>query len=81
MRDVMYSKVEVSGNQIRGTIGNPKSYAAAVHEGTTRASSLGGRTDVMYARPFIMDAIKEKTDETGAILSEALLDELKKVAV
>ena len=62
MRDVMFSEVQVSGNQVRGTVGNPKSYAAAVHEGTDR----------MQARPFILDAIKEKDNETRALLSEAL---------
>jgi len=71
MRDVMYSKVEVSGNQVRGVVGNPKSYAAAVHEGSPH----------MQARPFILDAIKEKDNDTRALLSQAIEDSLKKECV
>jgi hypothetical protein len=62
LRDVMFSKVEVDGNRVVGIVGNPKSYAAAVHDGTS----------TMFPRPFIYDAIVEKEPETRAILSEAI---------
>ena len=62
MRDVMSGGVKTSGNSIIGVVGNKKSYAFWVHEGTTR----------MQARPFIMDAIKAKDEETQKLLSEAV---------
>lgn len=62
MRDAMYHRVIATDKSVRGIIGNPKRYAAWVHEGTKK----------MAARPFILDAIKQKESETRAILSEAL---------
>jgi len=62
MRDSMGTRVEVSGNSVRGIIGNTKPYSHYVHDGTK----------YMPARPFITDAIKEKQIETRAILSNAL---------
>ena len=62
MRDVMYSKVETTGTRINGIVGNPKPYSLWVHDGTSR----------MTARPFILDAIKEKDLDTRAILSKAI---------
>jgi hypothetical protein len=67
MRDVMYTEVEVSDTRVRAVIGNPKHYALAVHEGTSR----------MQARPFILDAIKEKESETLELLSQAVTKGLK----
>jgi len=67
MRDVMFTTVEVSTDQIKATIGNPKNYALAVHDGTTR----------MQARPFILDAIKAKDKETRIHLSDAVYKGLK----
>ena len=64
MRDVMYGKVEVSGNQVRGVVGNPKSYAAAVHEGSPH----------MQARPFILDSVKAKNEDTLELLAAAMGD-------
>jgi hypothetical protein len=58
----MGTKVEVSGNSVRGVIGNTKPYSHWVHDGTK----------YMPARPFLTDAIKEKQLETRAILSDAI---------
>jgi len=71
MRDVMYSEVEVSGTRVRGIVGNPKQYALYVHEGTSK----------MQARPFIMDAIREKERDTLMILSDAILASIKKETI
>jgi HK97 gp10 family phage protein len=62
MRDVMGYRVTVSGTTVRGIVGNKKSYAHWVHDGTKK----------MPARSFITDAIKAKQGETRAILSNAL---------
>ena len=62
MRDQMYSKTETTGTSVRGVVGNTSDHALAVHDGTS----------VMWARPFISDAIAEKQDETLAILSNAI---------
>jgi hypothetical protein len=68
MRDVMYTRVSVDGENVIGEVGNPKRYALMVHEGTTK----------MQARPFITDAIKEKKRETLAILSQGVEDVLRR---
>lgn len=62
MRDVMYAKVSTDGREVRAIVGNPKHYALFVHEGTAK----------MASRPFILDAIKEKEEETRKIISDAL---------
>ncbi len=69
MRDVMFSKVTVQGNKVIGTVGNTKDYSPYVHDGTSR----------MQARPFILDAIITKRDETRAILSAGIEQALKEV--
>ncbi len=72
MRDTIEGKVvEVTATSVRGQVGTPKSYSAAVHEGTTKKSMLGGRIDVMQARPFISDNIADEAETTLEILSEA----------
>jgi len=71
MRDTIEGKVTVKGSSVQGTVGTPKHYALPVHEGTSK----------MEARPFIMDAIKEKDVETRAILSKALEESLRRECV
>ncbi|MCK9521032.1 MAG: hypothetical protein M0R74_18710 [Dehalococcoidia bacterium] len=71
MRDTIEGTVVVEGTAVRGIVGTPKHYALPVHEGTSR----------MEARPFIMDAIKEKEEETRAILSKALEESLRRECV
>ena len=62
MRDTIEGKVaEVTASSVVGVVGTPKDYAIHVHEGTSK----------MQARPFILDAIKAKEDETLEILGEA----------
>jgi hypothetical protein len=67
MRDVTTNSVEVSADKIVATISNPKHYALAVHDGTSR----------MQARPFILDAIKAKQDDTTAHISDAIIKGLR----
>jgi hypothetical protein len=81
MRDVMFSEVRIEGRSVKGIVGNPKRYAAPVHEGATRKSMLGGRIDVMKARPFIADAINEEERNIRIILSDAIYKSLKKECV
>jgi len=69
MRDVMYGKVFEDAERIVGVIGNPKSYSGYVHEGTKR----------MGPRPFILDAIKEKEEETLQFLGDSLGDAISDV--
>lgn len=71
MRDVMYNKVTVTGNKVSSVFGNPKPYAAAVHEGTSR----------MQARPFILDAIKAEDRTTRIHLTDAIMQSLQKECV
>jgi hypothetical protein len=61
MRDVMYSRVRVSGNKVQGTVGNPKHYSPWVHDGSS----------YMEARPFILDAIIASREDTFLYLQEA----------
>jgi HK97 gp10 family phage protein len=68
MRDVMYFRTAETTKAVAGIVGNPKSYARAVHDGTSR----------MKARPFILDAIKACDQDTRILLSDALLEELRK---
>ena len=67
MRRSISSKVEVKGNEIRGVVGAGVDYAIDVHEGTSR----------MEARPFILDAITEKEDDTLGFLSDAVESNLR----
>lgn len=67
MRDVMYSKV-VEGKRIQAVVGNTKSYAFHVHQGTSK----------MPARPFIMDAVKAKVGDTNAFLKDGVKNALMK---
>jgi hypothetical protein len=71
MRDVMGTEVTVTADEIKAVISNPKHYALAVHEGTSR----------MQARPFILDAIKAKEKETLTHLSDAIYQGLKNQCV
>lgn len=69
MRDVMWSRVKVSGNRVIGTIGNPKHYSPFVHNGTSR----------MEARPFILDAIIANRENTFLFLQAGQAKVLEEV--
>ena len=59
------SKMEVKGNEVKGIVhagGEKANYAEAVHEGTSRRPP----------KPFILDAITEKENETLGILSDGV---------
>jgi hypothetical protein len=72
MRDTIEGKVaEVTASSVIGVVGTPKDYAIHVHEGTSR----------MQARPFILDAIKEKEDETLEILGDATVEVIRRQCV
>jgi len=71
MQAVMTSSVEIENRKVIGIVGNPKHYALFVHDGTTR----------MRARPFILDAITEKEDETLEIISAAVASALIKECI
>lgn len=62
LRRSISSKAEVKGNEVTGIVGANTEYAEAVHEGTSRRSP----------KPFILDAITEKEDETLGILSDGV---------
>jgi HK97 gp10 family phage protein len=72
-------KVEVKGNTVIGTIGaggrseggKDVTYAKKIHEGTSK----------MPARPFLLDAIKEKENETVEFLSDAIEGALRKYTI
>jgi len=72
-------KVEVKGTQVIGTVGaggrseggEDVTYAKKIHEGTSK----------MPARPFIIDAISTKEEETIEFLSDAIEIPLKKRCV
>jgi phage gpG-like protein len=89
MRDVMYHRVTVEGNMVRGVVGNPKHYALPVHDGhytTMRAQSTltaiakfgGGRSRGRFvpARPFIVDSIKQHEQDIVDIHNEEIAAEL-----
>jgi hypothetical protein len=61
MRDVMFSRVRVSGNKVIGTVGNPKHYSPYVHDGTSH----------MEARPFILASIIANRENTYLYLQQA----------
>jgi len=63
LRTNIRSLVEVSEDYVQGTIYDGIEYAIHVHEGTSR----------MKARPFILDAVKEKEPETLAIMENFLV--------
>jgi HK97 gp10 family phage protein len=71
MRDTIKGEVKTEGSSVRGTIGTPKDYALAVHDGTSR----------MQARPFIMDAIKAKQNDTLKLLSQAVEENIRSQCV
>lgn len=65
------SKIDVKGTEIKGIIhagGTKANYAEEVHEGTSR----------MPPRPYILDAITEKENETLEFLSDAIENNLRK---
>ena len=62
MRDVMFGKVIVEGNVVRGIVGNTKRYSPWVHDGTSK----------MAPRPFILDAIKEHEQDIIDIFNEEI---------
>ena len=64
-------KVEVKGNTVVGTVGAGAGYAKKIHEGTSK----------MPARPFLLDAIKEKEGETVEFLSDAIESALRRYTV
>ena len=64
MRRSIGSKVDIKGKEIKGIVfagGEKANYAEEVHEGTSR----------MPPRPYILDAITEKENETIEFLSDA----------
>ncbi len=71
MRDVIDYEVKTEGKSVRGIIKNPKDYALAVHDGTSK----------MQGRAFILDPIKAKSSETVEILSDALIRSLREECV
>jgi HK97 gp10 family phage protein len=72
MRDTIEGKVaDVSDNYVAGVVGTPKDYSPYVHEGTSK----------MQARPFILDAITEKQEETKEILSDGVYEVLRSECV
>jgi hypothetical protein len=69
MRDTITAEVIVEGRSVHGIVGTPKSYSPMVHEGTKHVE----------ARPFIIDPIYVKQDETRAILGEGVKAHIKRV--
>ena len=68
LRRSISSKVESRGNEVKGIIGAGVDYAIDVHDGTSR----------MPPRPFILDAITEKEQETLKILGDAVEEGIRK---
>jgi len=64
LRDSITQEVQVSGSSVHGVVKTDKPYALPVHEGTSK----------MQARPFILDAVNAKKDETLEILSQGIED-------
>ena len=62
MRRSINSEVEQRGNEIIGIVGAGTDYAEDVHEGSSK----------MPPRPFILDAITEKQNETIKFLEDAV---------
>lgn len=71
MRDTIKGEVITEGTSVHGVVGTPKLYSLYVHEGTSK----------MEARPFILDAIMEKDQETRALLSKAIEDHVRSQCV
>ena len=71
MRETIKSEVKEEGSSVRGIISSDKHYALAVHDGTSK----------MQARPFIMDAIKAKQNDTIALLSKAVEENVRSQCV
>jgi hypothetical protein len=68
LRDSITSEVVVDGNSVHGVVGTQKPYALPVHEGTSK---------MQPPRPFILDAVISKRDETLSILSDALSNHIR----
>lgn len=68
LRRSISSKVETKGNEVYGVVGAGVDYAIDVHEGTSR----------MEARPFILDAIKDKEDDTLRFISDTVESNLRR---
>lgn len=71
MRRSIGSKVDVKGNEVKGIVfagGEKANYAEEVHEGTSR----------MPPRPYILDAITEKENETIEFLNDAVEQGIRK---
>jgi len=62
MRDTIKGKVQMTKTNIKGTIGTPKHYALAVHDGTKK----------MAGRPFLYDAIRSKRKRTTQLIKDSL---------
>jgi len=62
------SEVGFRGNQCTGVVGAGTNYSIYIHEGTSK----------MQARPFLLDAIKEKEEETVEFLSKSIEKELQR---
>lgn len=69
MRDTITAEVIVEGRSVHGVVGTPKEYSKWVHEGTKR----------MHARPFILDAVYAKDEETRAILGDGVKTHIRRV--
>ncbi len=71
LRRSIASKTDTKGNEVIGIVhagGEEANYAEEVHEGTSR----------MPPRPYILDAITEKENETIDFLSDAVKDGIRK---
>lgn len=71
MRDTIKGTIKTEGSSVRGTVGTEKWYALMVHDGTSR----------MQPRPFILDAIKAKKDDTLKLLSKAVEENVRSQCV
>jgi hypothetical protein len=69
MRDTITATVIVEDKSVHGIVGTPKEYSKEVHEGTKK----------MTARPFILDAIHTKSEETIAILGDGVKTHIRRV--
>jgi len=63
LRRSITSKVEVSGNTVKGIVGTNVEYALFVHEGTSK----------MEARAFLLDAASARRGATEQILRSAII--------
>jgi len=70
MRRSISSYAKIQGKKIIGTVGAGVFYAIFVHEGTSK----------MAARPFLLDAIKNKRPETIKLLSQGIEKAMRRSA-